>query len=104
MNPQTESHTDVQETDCYGKAIANGEAVFCLRAQDGTAYLAVRFWIKAQIKVQEFMAAGLTLEKAVKAVEEYYYLKPIHTQSDKQADALTIAEHMEQFSNRKLAD
>lgn len=112
MNPQTESHTDVQETDdrtCYEKAKANGEATFTLRAQDITADIVVDFWTIVQIRVKEYMDAGLSLDRAVQAVREYFFLESVNsprypTGNVKLDTAARLADVMRQWPARKMAD
>jgi hypothetical protein len=111
MDTQTDTHTPTALTEdpdfgCFAKAKFQHEATFTLRAQDVTAPLTVLFWIKAQLKMREFMAGGLTMTEAVTAVWEYYFLDSVNVPASeaKLCQAGQIAEAMAQHPNRKLAD
>lgn len=115
---QTDSHTPCVNSwrdkikglddnmHCIVEALANKEEFFVIRAQDVSAPAIIKFWIKAQHRLQASLDAGLSLDMAVKALESYYFLDADYRDllTPKQAKALAIAEGMEKFEGRRLAD
>ena len=111
---QTESHTPqpvelAPDSACFEKAKAHGEPIFVLRAQDVTADLVVDFWAIVQVRVREHMDHGHTMQRAVQLVREYFFLDSVNsprypTGIAKLDTAVTKAEAMRQWPNRKLAD
>lgn len=94
---QTESHTPSTEQTALQ---------FTLKPQDISSPVVIKFWIMAQKRIAASFAAGLTLDQSVKALETYYFMELVSNSplTPKQAKALAIAEGMEKFEGRRLAD
>ena len=98
MDVQTESSTPVNTLVIPPR--------FVLKAQDITAPIVVRFWVRVQEKLRLFMDAGLTMEEAASQVEKYYFLETIEPTGDRKiAGALAIANEMDAWPGvKKVAD
>lgn len=102
---------DVKETDsdfmCFVKAKDNGEVTFTLRAQDITADLLVDLWAMIQYQMRERIRVNHeNPHDAVNSLRTSYgMLLPMLLEGDRKIlQALSIAEKMRAWPNRRLAD
>lgn len=78
---------------------------FTLVSKDASAPAVIKMWVKMNQRIRQYMQGGATLLEAVRQTELYYNLDWMDQPDDpKLLSALEIANEMEQYPARRLAD